>query len=194
MDPRALGPDPNRALAADSYRDNADLFTDVLRFWGFDAEACVSGPMALQTALERPPALLVTDVELDGFSGIELTRRLRADPRTRGCVIAVVTADLRSESVRDAWEAGCNIVLPKPCVPEDLRHALIATCRSVRLEARRLVALARALTPQTAALVEASRQLHQRLRAVPPIDSSLHLPRRTMRVLRPQPRVRRFGA
>ncbi|WP_281193208.1 response regulator [Candidatus Accumulibacter aalborgensis] len=65
------------------------------------------------------PDVLVTDVDMPGMGGFELTRQLRGDPRTAHVPIIMVTSD--SEQLRsEAAAAGVNVILGKPYPEEQL--------------------------------------------------------------------------
>jgi CheY-like chemotaxis protein len=76
---------------------------------------------------------VITDVEMPGVDGFELTRRLRADPRTVNVPIIMITAaDDRLRSA--AAEAGVTVVLGKP-YDDDTLVAHIETLAGVRAAA-----------------------------------------------------------
>jgi CheY-like chemotaxis protein len=65
------------------------------------------------------PDLLITDVDMPGMGGLQLVRHLRANPRSAGIPIIMVTAD--SEVLRkEALESGVNVLLGKPYPEEQL--------------------------------------------------------------------------
>ncbi len=66
------------------------------------------------------PDLLITDWrDMPGMGGLQLVRHLRANPRTLGLPIIMVTSD--SEVLRtEAMESGVNVVLGKPYPEEQL--------------------------------------------------------------------------
>jgi len=65
------------------------------------------------------PHVLITDVEMPGMDGFELTRRVRANPRTAHIpVIMITAADERHRA--DAARAGVNVLLGKPYPDEQL--------------------------------------------------------------------------
>ncbi len=69
------------------------------------------------------PDLVITDVEMPGMDGFELTRHIRADPRTAHLpVIMITAADDRHREQADA--SGVSVLLGKP-YPEDLLIAHI---------------------------------------------------------------------
>jgi CheY-like chemotaxis protein len=69
--------------------------------------------------------VVVTDLNIPGIDGFELTRRLKQDARTRDVPVLAVTgyAAFASDPER-ARRAGCDAVLSKPCSPEDLEAAV----------------------------------------------------------------------
>ena len=63
------------------------------------------------------PDVLITDVEMPGMDGFELTRQVRSNPRTAHIPIVMITADDVKHRA-DAFEAGVSVLLSKP-YPED---------------------------------------------------------------------------
>jgi CheY-like chemotaxis protein len=63
-------------------------------------------------------------------------RRLRADERTKGKPIIVLTARVFEPDQVRAHAAGCDIFLPKPCLPDtlvdEIRRMLAVRSRPVR--------------------------------------------------------------
>jgi two-component system, cell cycle response regulator DivK len=101
---------------------------------GYQVVEAHNGLQALERAIDVVPDIVVTDLNIPGIDGYELTRRLKGDPRTDGIPILAVTGYV--PFTRDpgrADRAGCDAILSKPCSPEDLEH----TIRSLIEEARR---------------------------------------------------------
>lgn len=92
---------------------------------GFSVDQAHNGLQALERAFERVPDIVVTDLNIPGIDGFELTRRLKQDPRTSGVPVVAVTgyAAFTADPGR-AQRAGCDAVLEKPCSPEDLEAAI----------------------------------------------------------------------
>jgi len=61
-----------------------------------------------------PADLILMDVQLPGMDGLELTRRLKADPRTRGVVVVALTAYAMKGDEDKALAAGCSGYITKP--------------------------------------------------------------------------------
>jgi two-component system OmpR family response regulator len=74
--------EPNRnqrILVVDDEPSIVDAVATSLRYEGFGVDEAVNGRLALSSAQENPPDLIVLDVMLPDLDGLEVTRRLRAD-------------------------------------------------------------------------------------------------------------------
>ena len=112
-------------LLVEDDRDGRRLYAEWLTHAGFNVEQAHNGLQALERAFEAVPDIVVTDLNIPGIDGYELTKRLKQDPRTRGVPVLAVTgyAAFAADPGR-AQRAGCDAVLEKPCSPEDLETAV----------------------------------------------------------------------
>jgi two-component system, cell cycle response regulator DivK len=112
-------------LIVEDDRDGRLLYVEWLQQAGFRVEQAHNGLQALERAVEATPDVVVTDLNIPGIDGFELTRRLRQDPRTRDVPVLAVTgyAAFAADPGR-AERAGCDAVLPKPCSAEALEAAI----------------------------------------------------------------------
>ena len=101
------------------------MYADWLTEAGFRVEEAHNGLQALERAFDASPHVVVTDLNIPGIDGFELTRRLKQDARTRDVPVLAVTgyAAFALDPER-ARRAGCDAVLSKPCSPEDLESAI----------------------------------------------------------------------
>lgn len=111
-------------LVVDDYADNREMYAEFLRFAGFTVLEAKDGYEALAQASATPPDLVVMDLSLPGLDGWEATRRLKADPRTKAAPVIAVTGFALGGHADAARAAGCDLVLTKPCTPEDLTAAI----------------------------------------------------------------------
>ena len=81
---------------------------------GFRVEQAHNGLQALERAFDLVPDAILTDLNIPGIDGYELTRRLKTDPRTEHIPILAVTgyAPFTQDPAR-AERAGCDAVLPE---------------------------------------------------------------------------------
>ncbi len=72
------------------------------------------GSTGWDLAASLVPALVLLDLHLPDMNGLELLRRLRADPRTAHLRVAVVSADANRHQVQRLLDAGADAYLTKP--------------------------------------------------------------------------------
>ena len=83
--------------------------------------------------------LALIDVEMPGMDGVEMVRRLRADPRFADLPIMVVTGHEDVESIDRAYDAGATAFMAKPVNWRILAYHLrfLARAAEAMREARR---------------------------------------------------------
>jgi two-component system, cell cycle response regulator DivK len=115
---------PNVLLVEDD-QDGRRMYAEWLTGAGYQVAQAHNGLQALDRAFASVPDIVVTDLNIPGIDGFELTRRLKQDLRTCDVPVLAVTgyAAFASDPAR-ALRAGCDAVLPKPCSPDDLEIAI----------------------------------------------------------------------
>ena len=109
-----------RVLLVDDYPDAREMYSEYLKFSGFDVVEAANGLEALQRALDHTPDIILMDLSLPVMDGWEATRRLKADPRTASIPVVALTGHALSGTNEGAVKAGCDAFVTKPCLPEDL--------------------------------------------------------------------------
>ena len=92
----------------------------------WDVEVANDGRQALERTERSTPDLVLTDLLLPGMDGFELTRALRAAPRTSAVPIVVISGLTEEADRLRALEAGANDFLIKPFSEREL-HLRVAT-------------------------------------------------------------------
>jgi two-component system, cell cycle response regulator DivK len=109
---------PTVLLVEDS-QDDRTMYAEYLRIEQFRAIEIDNTADAL--ALAPTVDAVVTGIRVPGpFDGIELVRRLRQEGRTTRQPVIVLTACTFEPDQQRAYAAGCDVFLPKPCLPETL--------------------------------------------------------------------------
>jgi len=90
---------------------------------------------ALLMLEEGLPAMIMTDWNLPGQSGLSLIRRLRAQPRTRDLPIIMVTARCGEPDKIMALESGADDYMTKPFSPREMVARVYALLRRLRVPA-----------------------------------------------------------
>ncbi len=105
---------PARVLVVDDNATNLKLIAYLVRTHGYDVHTATDAEAALAEIAAHRPRLVLMDLQLPGIDGLELTRRLKADPATRDIVIIAVTAYAMKGDQDRAREAGCDDYVTKP--------------------------------------------------------------------------------
>ena len=65
-------------------------------------------------SLEHMPALIILDLNLPIIDGIEILRRIRADPRTKILPVVIISSSNEPQDLIDSYINGCNSYIRKP--------------------------------------------------------------------------------
>ena len=121
-----------RVLIAD---DNADMREYLQRLLAprYRVTAVTDGRAALDAARAAPPELVISDVMMPGLDGLALVAALRADPRTAGVPVLLLSARAGQESSIEGLAAGADDYLVKPFSAAELLARARAIVELTRL-------------------------------------------------------------
>jgi len=116
-----------RILIVDDNATNLKLVAYLMKANGYAVETALDAESAIEAIRVNHPDVILMDIQLPGIDGLELTRRLKADPSTRDIVIVAVTAYAMKGDQDKALAAGCDDYITKPidtrALPETIaRH------------------------------------------------------------------------
>jgi two-component system, cell cycle response regulator DivK len=107
-------PPGDAILIVDDNAANLKLARVLLLAEGYDARTAGDAEHAIKVLASFVPALILMDIQLPGMDGLELTRRLKADERTKGIIIVALTAYAMKGDEERARAAGCDDYIAKP--------------------------------------------------------------------------------
>ena len=111
----ALPPAPRRRIVvAASDPDLRAVLRSLLETAGHEASDTADGPDAFATAVRARPDVMLIDVELAGFDGYELARRLRMTPETKATRLVALIGTERTDDIDRARAAGFDQHATKP--------------------------------------------------------------------------------
>lgn len=108
----------------------------------YDTFAATSGAQALAFCDVKVPDLILLDVIMPEMDGLEVCRRLRANPVTEPIPIIFITADSTPEQENACWEAGGSDFICKPYNPVTLLRR-IQSQLTLKLQTDHLLKLVR---------------------------------------------------
>ena len=122
---------PERILVVDDEQAIVDAVSYALRAAGFEVDDFGDGESALDAARATPYDVLVVDVRLPGLSGIEITRRLRAESDVP--ILMLTAMDAEVDRVL-GLEAGADDYVTKPFSVAELVSRVRAILRRRELD------------------------------------------------------------
>ncbi|MEZ0065244.1 DNA-binding response OmpR family regulator [Streptacidiphilus sp. MAP12-20] len=113
-------PLPRRILVVDDDPTVAEVVTGYLLRAGYTVDRAGDGRAALEQAAARRPDLVVLDLMLPEIDGLEVCRRLRAEPATRNVPVVMLTAKGDEHDRILGLELGADDYVTKPFSPREL--------------------------------------------------------------------------
>ena len=107
-----------KVLVVDDEMEIRDLLSNFLTAEGYEVIVASNGEEAIEFAEQENPQVILLDILMPGFSGIETCRRLKAAEKTR--FIPVIMATALWDSTAEAIEAGAEDFVTKPFPLEEL--------------------------------------------------------------------------
>lgn len=108
------------------------MLRHLLQPWGFQV-TCLENPQQFWEVLTATaPHLLILDLEMPTFSGIDLCQVVRQDPQWGDLPILVVTAHTNAESLQRVFAAGADDFIGKPVVGPELVTRVTSRIERVR--------------------------------------------------------------
>jgi CheY-like chemotaxis protein len=101
-------------LIVDDNAMNLKLTRVLLSSLGYTVRTATNAEETLATLATFRPRLILMDIQLPDIDGLELTRRLKADPTTRDICIVALTAYAMKGDEQRARAAGCDGYITKP--------------------------------------------------------------------------------
>jgi two-component system, cell cycle response regulator DivK len=93
---------------------NSKLLNDLLQYQGYTVVTTRFGEAALELARRYKPDAILMDIQLPDISGMEATRRIKADQETRTIPIIAVTAFAMPGDEANILASGCDAYVAKP--------------------------------------------------------------------------------
>lgn len=113
-------------LLVEDNEDNQMIYSLYLeQRGGFRVLLAWNGQAGIELARKEMPDVILMDVSLPVLNGLEATRVLKADPRTRDIPIIALTAHAMLPDRTRAADAGCNGYVSKPAEPQTVLNEVL---------------------------------------------------------------------
>lgn len=114
-------------LIVDDYRTMLKIVRGLLQQLGFrDIDEATDGQSAYSMICARQYGLVISDWNMQPMTGLDLLKRVRAEPKTAKLPFIMVTAEAKAENVVAARQAGVNNYIIKPFTQAVLKQKMSA--------------------------------------------------------------------
>lgn len=107
-------------LVAEDDNDVALLITQMLKNQGYRFHWAHNGRDAYEYIKENMPRLIITDIMMPEMDGLELIKAIRGNEDTAHLPIIVVSARTENDDRLAGFDAGAEVYLDKPFIPDEL--------------------------------------------------------------------------
>lgn len=114
------GQSPERILVVDGDSESLAVVTYTLALQGYDVSTATTGGAAIQSVGAARPDLIVLELALPDFSGLDLVRRFRSAQTTSAVGIVMLSSKCRESDRIEGLSAGADDYVGKPFSPSEL--------------------------------------------------------------------------
>ena len=123
-------------LAVDDIPLNLLLVQKMLGRFNFTLRTASGGQQALDAVAQQKPDLILLDLMMPGIDGLEVIRRLRANPETADIQIVILSALNSNEDIVKGFNAGANDFIMKPIIMEKLLTCVVTQMQLVQAKSK----------------------------------------------------------
>ncbi len=163
---------PEKILLVDDVPANLSVLTAALEPEGYEILVAANGSAALRVAARARPDLILLDIMMPEWDGLETCRRLKQDPETTGIPVIFLTAKSETASLVDGFRAGGVDYITKPFQAAEVLTRVATHLRLSRLN-RQLAEKNRELEARTEELTAEVRRREQAETAFRQADDKL---------------------
>lgn len=105
---------PKKVLIVEDNDLNLKLFRDLLEANGYETVETKEGINAVELTRREQPDLILMDIQLPEISGLDVTKKIKADKTIASIPVIAVTAFAMKDDEEKILRAGCEAYLSKP--------------------------------------------------------------------------------
>lgn len=110
-------------ILVDDEKETHDFFISIFKnIEGFDLSCFTSGTEALISMGKNTPEIIIVDILMPDFDGIQVIKNIRSNENFKNIYIIAISGDIHKKD--KSLNAGANIFLKKPLNIEEFKDAL----------------------------------------------------------------------
>lgn len=147
---------PLRVLVVDDDQDNNATLAMLIGFWGHECRCAGDGRTAVARFGEYRPDVILADIAMPHFTGLDLARSLTGEQRPVMVAISGLAGEVHQQEARDA---GFDLFLAKPADPAAIQRVLdhARALKEVNRRTERLIAAGELLAVDCRTLIDRMR-------------------------------------
>ena len=103
-----------KVLIIEDYPATVEMIIAYLEPQGYEVDFAFDGQSGLDKMTANKPNVVLLDIMMPGMSGLEVCRKMKADPKLAKIPIIVVSAKVTSDDIKAGLSAGADEYLVKP--------------------------------------------------------------------------------
>jgi CheY-like chemotaxis protein len=111
-------------IVVEDHRDTREGYVEYIGLSGFSVLSAGSADELRRLLSIQLPDVIVMDLQLPGTDGWDLIREIKKDGRTERIPVLVVSGWVRNVDREDAFRAGADGFVGKPCLPTEIVEEL----------------------------------------------------------------------
>jgi two-component system alkaline phosphatase synthesis response regulator PhoP len=111
---------PRSILVVDDEAHIVHVVCLKLRNAGFEVRTASDGEEALELAIQQPPDLIITDLQMPYLDGLQMCERLKKNPSTSEIPAIMLTARGHALAQSDLQKTNIRKVMSKPFSPREV--------------------------------------------------------------------------
>ncbi|MCP4042383.1 MAG: response regulator, partial [Gammaproteobacteria bacterium] len=123
-------------LVVDDTLASLKLLTEILGGAGYRVRSATDGELALRSLQVRTTGLILLDIKLPSIDGVEVCRRIKANPNTQDIPVIFISALTETRAIANALEAGGVDYITKPFEPAEVLARVNIHLNQHRLQRR----------------------------------------------------------
>lgn len=104
--------------------DTAEMLAEMMKISGYEVIKSYGGKQAISMISSKKPDVVVLDLMMPEFSGLDVLNFMRRDPRLDHIPVVIVSARNIDEDVQNCLDAGASCFLSKPVSFEEIKGAV----------------------------------------------------------------------
>jgi PAS domain S-box-containing protein len=153
MDAIKMSDTSENVLIVDDQRENLLVLSALLKHYGFIVNQLNSGYLALSTAKDLKPDVIILDIMMPGINGYEVCQQLKADDQTKDIPVIFISGRNRTDDIIKAFSVGGVDYITRPFRKEEV-YARVKNHITLRESLQRIEAQNKKLQEEEKALQE----------------------------------------